>query len=45
VGARLVDRSCAEAGALRLVRDLMSVSGMIEVEPRRLSIERIVLRR
>jgi hypothetical protein len=28
-----------------LVRDLMSVSGMIEVEPRKLSIERIVLNR
>jgi hypothetical protein len=35
----------ARYGILRLVRDLMSVSGMIEVEPRRLSIERIVLNR
>jgi hypothetical protein len=35
----------ARFGILRLVRDLMSVSGMIEVEPRKLSIERIVLNR
>jgi len=35
----------ARYGILRLVRDLMSVNGMIEVEPRRLSIERIVLNR
>ncbi|MFL6285560.1 MAG: hypothetical protein ACJ74Q_20685, partial [Pyrinomonadaceae bacterium] len=33
----------ARYGILRLVRDLMSVSGMIEVEPRKFSIKRIVL--
>lgn len=32
-------------GILRLVRDLMSVSGMIEVDQRKLSIKRIVLNR
>jgi hypothetical protein len=35
----------ARYGILRLVRDLMSVSGMIEVGPGKLSIERIVLNR
>lgn len=35
----------ARFGILRLVRDLMSVSGMIELDQRKLSIERIVLNR
>ncbi len=35
----------ARFGILRLVRDLMSVSGMIEVDQRKLSIKRIVINR
>jgi hypothetical protein len=35
----------ARFGILRLIRDLMSVSGMIEVDQRKLSIKRIVLNR
>ena len=35
----------ARFGVLRLVRDLLSVSGMIEVDQRKLFIKRIVLNR
>jgi hypothetical protein len=45
VGLTEVAPKLSRLGILRMVRDLMSVSGMIEVDQRKLSIKRIVLNR